>query len=34
MSNTGKYDELFHDGKNMILYLQLHLLIKEKRGIK
>lgn len=29
MSNAGKYDELLHNGKNMILYLQLRLLIKE-----
>ena len=29
MSNAGKYDELLHNGKNMILYLQLRLLIKK-----
>lgn len=33
MSNAGKYDELLHNGKNMILYPQLRLLIKERHKI-
>lgn len=33
MSNTGKYDVLFHNDENMISYLQLHLLIRERYKI-